>query len=525
MVDKFIRKIHLKNFKGFRERVIDEFHEGVNVLIGDNDTGKSSVLLAVDLVLGANPNRVESIGLDKLLNQQVVDEFLASTERKFEDLPHMQIDLYLNDQGSHEFEGNQNIAENETAYGIHLKCVPRHGLYDDITKLISSENPAFPYEYYSIEIKGFGGRSITPYSKPMQHISIDNTKISNDYASRSYVQSLYHANVDDTQKSQLRYGYRHMKENFAREQFDDINKEIEEGLGFSLKNNSKTNLETDLTISKEGIDIENLGVGHQCFIRTKFALSKKSTIDVVLLEEPENHLSHTKMRQLIDEIKEASQSQIFVATHSSLVSSRLDLRHAILFGPFNRAPVRLSDLPDDTADYFMKAPSSAVLEFVLSEKSILVEGDAEYILMEPFYHSATRSNLFGSGINVIAIGGISFPRYLDIAKLLGTKTAVITDNDGDIQTKCVDRYSDYEADDNIQVFYDSDEARSTFEICVYHDNPAICEDQFSEGRRTLTVQEFMLNNKAHAAHELARHRAAAITAPQYISDAITWLNS
>jgi putative ATP-dependent endonuclease of OLD family len=114
----------------------------------------------------------------------------------------------------------------------------------------------------------------------------------------------------------------------------------------------------------------------------------------------------------------------------------------------------------------MKAPSSYVLEFALSKKNLLVEGDAEYILMDPFYKKVTGDDLFGSGVSVIAIGGISFPRYLDIAHLLGTRTAVVTDNDGDLQTMCVDRYEDYK-DDFIKVFSDPDEARSTFEICVY----------------------------------------------------------
>lgn len=524
MSEHYIEKIHCLNFKGFRNRKIKGLHKGVNILIGDNDTGKSTVLLAIDLVLSANPNRVETIGLDRLLNQQAVDEFLTKPDRKFEDLPNLEVDLYLSEQGRQEFDGQHNIEET-SAYGIYLRCRPRLDLRDEINEIISLENPAFPYEYYLAEIKGFAGEPITPYRKPLRHIDIDNTKISNDYAARSYVKTVYSANTDEKEKNQLKYGYRQIKDEFSKSKFEELNKRIDENYGFALKSNSKANLETDLTIARKGIDIENLGVGSQCFIRTKFALSKKTNIDVVLLEEPENHLSHTNMGKLIAAIKEASQSQVFVATHSSLVCSRLDLRSAIILGPFDSDPIKLKDLPEDTAEFFMKAPSSSVLEFVLSPKNLLVEGDAEFILMEALHAKVAGVTLSESGLSVISVGGLSFPRYLDIAKLIKSKVAVVTDNDGNIQTSITDRYEKYDEDQNLEVFYDDDVTRSTFEICFYQDNKAICDELFSEGRKTLTVQEYMLKNKSKAAFEIASKKSEEIEVPEYIKNAIIWLSS
>ncbi|MEW8509152.1 MAG: AAA family ATPase [Candidatus Thiodiazotropha sp.] len=524
MSDQYIEKIHLLNFKGFQNWTLENLDSGMNILIGDNDTGKSSVLLAIDLVLSANTGKVETVGLERLINRQAVQAFLKNKERRFEDLPRMEVDIYLSELGRHEFAGEYNI-ERTLACGMCLICEPKTELVEEISELIALENPAFPYEYYTVEIRTFSGMSITPYKKPLQHLDIDNTKISNDYASRVYVQTLFRANVSDTSKHQLKYGYRRIKEDFAREQFADINEELEEDFGFALKSGTKANLETDLTIARSGLDIENLGVGHQCFIRTKFALSKKSNIDVVLLEEPENHLSHTNMRRLIEEIRETSQSQVFVATHSSLVSTRLDLRHAIMLTSFENDPLRLNDLPKDTAEYFMKAPSNSVLEYVLSPKSLLVEGDAEYILMEELFMKSTGNNLAGSGIEVISVGGISFPRYLDIGKLLGIRTAVVTDNDGDVKTNCIDRYEDYTEAENIEIYCDPDNARSTFEICMYQDNTAICDALFAEGRKTLSVQEYMLKNKSKVAFELVKNKSGDIDVPDYINNAITWLKN
>lgn len=524
MANQYIEKIHLLNFKGFQNWKLDKLDPEMNILIGNNDSGKSSILLAIDLVLSANPGKIDAIGLDRLLNRPAVEAFLANPDRTFADLPKLEIDIYMNDIGRHDFSGEYNI-DRALSHGVCLICEPKAELAREIGELISLDNPAFPYEYYSVEIRSFSGTPVTPYKKPIQHIAIDNTKISNDYASRSYVQTLFRANVPEVAKNQLKYGYRSAKEKFAQEQFADINKDLEGDLGFALKSGSKANLETDLTIACSGLDIENLGVGQQCFIRTKFALSKKSSLDVVLLEEPENHLSHTNMRRLIDEIRETSQSQVFVATHSSLVCSRLDLRHAIMLSTFDSEPMRLLDLPVDTAEYFMKAPSNAVLEFVLSPKTILVEGDAEYILMSELYLAATGEELSGSDVGVISVGGISFPRYLDIARVLNIRAVVVTDNDGDIDANCVSRYEEYSAVENVGVFFDADPERRTFEICMYQDNTEACEELFASGRKTLSVQEYMLKNKATVAFELIKYKAGKLQPPQYIFDAISWLKN
>jgi predicted ATP-dependent endonuclease of OLD family len=47
---KTIKKVILSNFKRFKNLEL-EFDDELNILIGDNESGKSSVLLALDLTL------------------------------------------------------------------------------------------------------------------------------------------------------------------------------------------------------------------------------------------------------------------------------------------------------------------------------------------------------------------------------------------------------------------------------------------------------------------------------------------
>ena len=76
-----------------------------------------------------------------------------------------------------------------------------------------------------------------------------------------------------------------------------------------------------------------MGKGKQSFLKAEFALREFTNgkdLDVVLLEEPENHLSHSYMKKMISKIQDnINNSQIFVTTHSSLITSRLGLKHAI----------------------------------------------------------------------------------------------------------------------------------------------------------------------------------------------------
>ena len=50
----YIKEIRISNFRNFKEASI-RFHEGVNVIIGHNNTGKSNLLRAMGLVLGYSP--------------------------------------------------------------------------------------------------------------------------------------------------------------------------------------------------------------------------------------------------------------------------------------------------------------------------------------------------------------------------------------------------------------------------------------------------------------------------------------
>lgn len=518
----YIQKIKLFNFKRFKETTI-LFTKNKNILIGDNESGKSSILIAIELVLSGSRNKAEKIGLDKLFNIDTINEFLTS-KRNVNKLPIMFLELYLNEQNNEDLNGKNN-SDDILCDGLRFICEPIIDLDREINEILKTEKACFPFEYYSIKFKTFSDMPYTGYKKFINYISIDSSQINNEYATREYIKTIYNSMVVGTEKNKNLYEYRNYKDKFKTDILTILNNRLD-NYYFTIINDSKSNLETDITIAEDGITIDNKGKGKQSFIKTEFALhkNKKKEIDVLLLEEPENHLSHINMKKLIGSINSTKFIQIFIATHSSLISTRLNLRKSILLNSNSFIPLLLNEVSKETAKYFMKSPDNNILEYILSKNIILVEGHSEYILMEQFFENITGIHLEESEIHVISVGGTSFKRYLEIGKILKIKTAVIRDNDKKYEKNCIDLYADYICD-FIKVFADNNNNMYTFEVCLYRDNKDICDHLFSKGLKKLTVLDYMLKNKAEVAFELLDKKGDLLNVPQYIKDAIEWIRS
>ena len=101
--------------------------------------------------------------------------------------------------------------------------------------------------------------------------------------------------------------------------------------------------------------------------KTELSINRAvNSIDAVLIEEPENHLSYTKMLELIELIRGSQNRQLFISTHCDLIATRLNLKKCLLLIVHLPMLISLEVLPDDTADFFIKAPDNNMLQFVLS---------------------------------------------------------------------------------------------------------------------------------------------------------------
>ncbi len=268
----------------------------------------------------------------------------------------------------------------------------------------------------------------------------------------------------------------------------------------------------------------------ESLIKTKIALDRESGLNVIMMEEPENHLSFTTLRKMLKEISDQQEaSQIIIATHSNMIASRLNLNNVLWIAA--GGVKSLQTVNKIVADFFVKADDNAFLQLLLSKKAILVEGATEFLLVPYFYQKLTGKTIEEDEVTVISCNVISFHHYLAIAKATNKKIAVITDNDGN--QKKINAAGVFNGSHELQhVFMAGDVQDWTWEVCVYNENKELLDTQIEvkpdvkylfHGNDYGPVLGKMLNNKVNVAYFMLMS-TEEYEAPQYVKDAITWIN-
>lgn len=520
-----IKKIVIKNYKKFSNYIIEP-NDKVNILIGDNETGKSTILEIIDIVTTASVKKVENIGVSNIINFNSVSQFLNG-KRKIELLPFVEADLFLDGNFDWDMNGKNNLLKT-SADGIRMVIAPNMDYAEEINEILASDIKHFPFEYYCIRFSTFADAGYSGYNKKIKSAMIDSSKMNENYATQEYVKNMYNYYTESNTKERVVHQseFNQMRELFDNNVLTELNSRIptDNSCSFALRKDN-VDFGNQLMIFEDGISICNKGSGKQICVKTEFALQKVGdNVDVLLIEEPENHLSYNNLRSLIHKVMDKyltkdNDGQLFIATHSSYICMRLELKNSLMLHKEDgQAPLKLKDLSDETSKFFMKTPPVGILDFILSEKSILVEGPAEYMLLDRFYTSITGRQMENDNIQVFDARGLSFKRYLEIAKILNNRVVIITDNDGNYKQKITEKYKDYKDCDNIKIFSDCDESKYTFEVCMDNVNHNLCKRLFGDN-----PSKHMINNKTESAYKLAISKEE-INVPNYIKEAIEWIS-
>lgn len=523
-----IKKIKFQNYKIFENNEM-ELNPGRNIFVGENGVGKSSILQAITLVLSGSINKIEHIGFQTLFNTKVVEEYMNS-DKVLNKLPELIVELYFSDDTDSKnfnLNGKQNT-DKIVAFGLQLKISANIDDYsEEIKEALEAENGIFPFDYYKPEFNTFSGNRYDSYHKfhKLKYEFIDSTEINQNFATRNFISRIFSNNTDIKTRQKISHKYHEVSEKFSNDMYEDwgLNSD-ESGYQLKLKSPTEAHFVNQITAHKENIEIENLGNGERVLLGVKTSLaSAQDNIQIVLLEEPENHLSFLNMHKLVEMIDRDNTKQTFIATHSNMIASRLGLQNVTLVGE-NSKSLPLTKLKDNnTARFFEKSPNTNALNFILAKNVILVEGDAEYILMEHFYKMITSHKPFKDDVTIISCNGKTFERYLQIAQVLNKKVAVITDNDKNYKQNIESKYSSYDKFSNINIFSDRELSNYTFEVCLYSANENFYEETFKNGHMTKGVLEFMLKEKAEAAFRLLEKYPINFQIPEYIKGAIEWI--
>jgi putative ATP-dependent endonuclease of the OLD family len=192
--------------------------------------------------------------------------------------------------------------------------------------------------------------------------------------------------------------------------------------------------------------------------------------------------------------------QIIITTHSTYVLNKLGLENLILWGE-GKKTMSLMDLKTGTQDYFKKLAGYDTLRLVLAKKAILVEGPSDELIVQKAYY-LTKSKLpIEDGIDIISVKGLSFLRFLEIAKLLKKDVCVVTDNDGDHKKKVENKYKEYIGIPNIKICYDTNDSFKTLEPQIVNCNNLINLNKIFKTniQSNQEMIDYMIDNKTDCA--------------------------
>lgn len=541
-----ITKVNIENYKCFKGKFSIELNEGLNIIVGDNEAGKSTVLEAIHLALTGvlNGKYLKNELTQYLFNNEVVTEYITRLkDNGVTDHPYILIEIFFDGDNLAQFEGDGN-SEKKKNCGISLKIAFDDKYQSEYEELVKSgEIKTIPIEYYDILWTSCARENVTARSIPIKSALVDSSSSRYQNGSDIYISRIVRDFLETEDIVGISQAHRKMKETFMEDgAVKNINSKIQNASNISNKEvklsvdlSSRNAWETSLMTYLDDVPFHHIGKGEQCIVKTKLALSHKKSqeANILLLEEPENHLSHSKLNQLIYELKKNNnEKQIIISTHNSFVANKLGLGSLILLN--NKTTLKLDQLDPETKNFFEKLSGYDTLRLILCRKAILVEGDSDELVVQKAYRVHNNKLPIEDGIDVISVG-ISFLRFLEIAEKIEKAVVVVTDNDGDIDA-LKKKYANYLSDSakpTIKICFDDTVDSGPLQIGKKPFNYNTLEpkllkenslEQFNRIFQTNynnvdDLHKYMKSNKTECALKLF-DTTEAIKFPQYITNAI-----
>ena len=527
-------KIHVENFRRFQKFDLD-FRDGLNILVGNNDAGKTTLLEAIHLALTLR-FRGRPLGYElspHLINKEAKDAYvLALAAGEKPPLPEILIDLFLENRDEFADLKGENNYLMQDAPGLRVRAAFNPNFSAEYAKFIEGDAPVtlVPTEYFDTEWLTFGGNSILRRSVPVKASLIDASALRLHAGADYYLQKTIDDQLEPSDRVELSRVYRSLREAFSKdeaivainEKLGETQKEVtDKDLSLSIDVSQGASWESSLVPHLEELPLQYIGGGGQSMLKILLALYRNlDKSHVVLIEEPENHQSPASLNVLVDKIRERCENrQVFLSTHSSFVINKLGLDNLALIG--ESEPFRLTDLNPGTLDYFKKLPGYDTLRVVLADRIILAEGPSDELVIQRAYKDLHGKLPIEEGVDVISVRGLSARRFLEIAGPLGKRVNVVLDNDGKTVPEVEARYAAYEGNAAISIHVSDPDHGATLEPQLLEANGLAALNGIL-GRDYESEEElaaYMADNKTTCALSLLETKAQ-VQVPTYIEAAV-----
>lgn len=531
-----ITKVKIAGYRIF-EHFEFQPHENLNLIVGANESGKSTLLEAIALALTGRINgRRASEELNPYwFNTEIVDDFVEKRKAGNNVAPpEIRIELFFEDRDDlqHLCGAVNSEVPTRACPGTSLRIIPNPEYVDDFEKWMESPSDVLPVEYYMEDWRDFADNRLTQRPRQLVTAVIDSRTVRSTHGVDYHLRNILSDNLDPSERAAVSLAYRQVKVSLSDGALREINNRMGAGqaslhdkpISLAMDQSARTSWETAITPHVDRVPFSMSGQGQQAAIKISLAMDRHSDrAKFVMVEEPENHLSHTSLTTLISRMQDLSgeQQQLFITTHSSFVLNRLGLSSLLLVGT-STAP-RIPELRSDTVTYFQKLPGYDTLRLALADKIVLVEGASDEIIFERIFLDLYKRRPIELGIDVISMRGLSAPRALELCTSLDKQVAAIRDNDGMDANDLREPIDDFLETGRRELFIGEVEHGKTLEPQIVHFNG---EDKI---RRMLGITsradlaKWMEREKTEAALRIAAFDEA-LDAPDYMREAAEFIH-
>lgn len=393
----FVKSIKFQNFKSFESFKID--FEDINILVGINNSGKSSILLGVKSCFNFLADLVKE--RDKLVNE----DSRAAVDISYLHLPDVRDAWYNKRQRTSAAKIIPVIFtiefSNGLSFEIHLRQFygQPHISIQNLKDPVKREQVMEILKSNPVLIPGFVGALVQEEYKTSQ--SINRT-----------IAAGRHTEILRNVLFQLKNNPR----------FKILNDIIQKYFGVNL-----SKIAFDETIdeyvttlyNEKGIELD-IGLAGSGFLQMlqllTFVLNQKSNI--VLLDEPDAHLHPSLQKILIEVLSDLNKKekiQFILSTHSKEIVSQADPRKIIFIDNANNEGKRLASVPE-LLDVIGKLGSIDHIDLAMlfqTKRCLFVEGSDFRVLHQ--FATTLNLNPFQGNKQVVPIsrGGHSNLRYYD----------------------------------------------------------------------------------------------------------------
>lgn len=478
----YISKVVISNFRSFDQFSVD-LNDGLSVIIGENNVGKSNFLEALNLIFNSNYSPRK-----RILKQ---GDFYNGLEIKGE-WPEITIEVFLKGISNEDELAitSRWLTRNPGEAKITYKYRPKSNISAvPPSEQVSINRLQLPLNEYEWIIYGGERETLDNFDFNMlSKFGIEyvgalrdaTTELKKSSGKLQHILRNFELNENDLQD--IAEKVEELNEIIIKG--DDIQK-IRDDLNHYLVNiTGSTRQKVQITMGESDYDslikdlkvligeenkvhsVEMNGLGYNNLLFISLLLTQYSTLKerklhnydyifpIIIVEEPEAHL-HTHLQKYLANyfFKQKVAGQVIITSHSTHVSSHTDLDSLIVFYRSNQKTIskRIGTIFDSKLKehlqykrYLERWLDATKSDVFFGRKVLLVEGIAERLLIPKFFSMIysekveidgrvieKEKTLEGEGISIISVDGVAFRPFLHLfgSSGLNIKCAVLTDSD------------------------------------------------------------------------------------------------